>query len=186
MKKLKVLLMVIYPIIILLLLLNMIDCSGTATQPVAPTPPVSTPTTEAPVEEAPDEELARRADETGGTGDLKVTLLWDFDGDIDLHVVQPNLNEIDYRRKADSSTGGSLDIDNMAGGVGAAENIYWENPPQGVYKVSLVYYQASRDSKRADKGICTVIVKNRGRSQQYKVEMSHIHETKNVVEIIFE
>ena len=43
----------------------------------------------------------REAEAVGESGDLKVTLLWDFPGDIDLHVVQPNGRQIYYQHKHD-------------------------------------------------------------------------------------
>lgn len=35
-----------------------------------------------------------RPEDVGGDGDIKITLLWDFPGDLDLHVMQPNGEEI--------------------------------------------------------------------------------------------
>lgn len=101
--------------------------------------------------------IARVVENIGGDGNLKITLLWNFHGDIDLHVLQPNQREIFYRNKKDRRTGGKLDVDNTAGGRGAAENIYWSNPPSGCYKVSLVYYR--KDSHSPNGGPCTVVVK---------------------------
>ena len=79
-------------------------------------------------------------------GDLKITLLWDFEGDIDLHVIEPNGNEIFWDNKVDRSTGGTLDVDNRRGGHASAENIYWEQPPKGQYKVYLHYFDKSSSS----------------------------------------
>ncbi len=231
MKGLKTLLTAIYPAIILLLLLNMLDCSGPEVLPedppapevaipvdsvVAPVDtivpvdtvallpePVPVPEPEPEPEPAPapppppppapeptpraDDELVRRADAVGGSGNLKVTLLWDFEGDIDLRVLQPNDVEIYYNKKNDSSTGAVLDTDNVNGGIGAAENIFWESPIVGKYRVSLLYFQSSRVTGRADSGICTVVVQTpEGEPQQYKVEMNRVNETKRVVDINFE
>lgn len=49
-----------------------------------------------------------------GTGNLQVSLSWDIDNDIDLHLVQPNGEEI-YYANDESSTSGLLDIDSNAG-----------------------------------------------------------------------
>ena len=112
----------------------------------------------------PTDSLTERAQNIGGDGDLKVTLMWDFYADIDLHVIEPNGNEIYYSEKQ-SSTGGYLDVDNTHGGQGAAENIFWEqNPPHGQYKVSLVYY--SEGSSTPKQGPCKVVVFKRGQEPQ--------------------
>ncbi|MCM1376883.1 MAG: hypothetical protein NC097_04500 [Clostridium sp.] len=76
----------------------------------------------------------------GERGQLRVALLWDFRGDVDLHVVQPNGRCVDYKRHLDGSTTGNLDIDNRRGGSNSAENINWDVAPEGVYKVYLNYY----------------------------------------------
>lgn len=129
-------------------------------------------------------ENIRRARETGSSGDLKVTLLWDFPGDIDLHVRQPNGNTICYRKTRDRRTGGFLDVDNRRGGDGSAENIYWERPVSGSYQVSLEYYQASESSGVAGVGDCTVVVFKKGQEPQtYVVRMSTVKEKRNVVTI---
>lgn len=94
----------------------------------------------------------------GNTGKLRVALRWDFPGDIDLHVVQPNGRCIDYRRTKDIDGGGRKDVDNLKGGNGAAENIYWEVPSMGDYKVFLHYYPHPEASGRNGKGNCTIVV----------------------------
>lgn len=121
------------------------------------------------------DDAVRQAEQVGNSGELKITLLWDFQGDIDLHVVQPTGREINYKRdlKVDQSTGGALDVDNRSGGRGAAENIYWQNPPRGQYKVSIEYYGASTTSKIMESGTCTVVVFQAGKQPKtYKVNMS--------------
>jgi len=79
-----------------------------------------------------------------GTGDIQVTLSWDTDADVDLHVVAPGGEEIYYGRKQ-SSTGGELDLDSNAGcntdGV-RNENITWPvgRAPRGRYTVRVDYW----------------------------------------------
>ena len=62
-----------------------------------------------------------------GTGDVQVSLVWDKPSDIDLHVVDPDGEEIYYGNTA-SASGGRLDLDSNAGcsidGVNN-ENITW-------------------------------------------------------------
>lgn len=166
----------IYPILALLLILSNLDACGSRTDPEPLPEPV-------PVAES-EEELVRRAEQTGNAGALKVTLLWDFEGDIDLHVRQPNYVEIYWESKVDSSTGGFLDVDDKSGGRGSAENIYWENPPKGKYLVYLHYYGRSDITGIAQAGTCTVVVFQEGKEEKsYRVRLSSLKEIKNVVEI---
>jgi hypothetical protein len=81
-----------------------------------------------------------------GTGDVQVTLSWDVDSDVDLHVVAPGGEEIFYGRRS-SSTGGELDLDSNAGceidGV-RNENITWPvgRAPAGQYIVRVNYWSS--------------------------------------------
>lgn len=117
----------------------------------------------------------------GGTGKLKVTLLWDFPGDIDLHIIEPSGNEIYYANKRNWLSGGYLDVDNQQGGEGAAENIYWKEPPSGQYKVFLNFYNKSA---AGGSGICRVIIRQEGLdTQTFEIPMSVVGETKDVTTI---
>lgn len=180
MKLLKVILNIIYPILILLLLLANNRCQGTGTVEASDSRNVIRE------EEATDSaNIVRQARETGGSGNLKITLLWSFQGDIDLHVTQPNDSTIYWRRPKDSVTGGFLDVDNRLGGVESAENIFWETPPMGEYIVSLVYYGPSESSNVAESGICSVVVFQDGKTPlTYKVKMANVKEEKIVTRII--
>lgn len=80
-----------------------------------------------------------------GTGDVKVTLSFDRLHDLDLHVVEPNGDEIFYNQST-SSTGGQLDLDsgsNCEASSANAENIFWPpgGAPAGDYRVSVQNYQ---------------------------------------------
>ncbi len=173
MKALKYILAGTYVAIIILLLLNMQQCSNRKEEP-------KEELKEEPKEEPKEEEIIR-ARTIGNSGELKITLLWDFYADIDLHVLQPNGNKIYYSAKQDLQTGGALDVDNTAGGSGSAENIYWSQPPQGNYDVFIHYF--------AKKGIpetgeCTVIVFQEGKDPvTYKTEMQTVNEQKHIVTI---
>lgn len=129
-------------------------------------------------------DVVRTAEKVGNNGALKVTLLWNFEGDIDLHVKQPNNKEIYYDHKNDASTGGALDVDNQNGGNGSAENIYWARPPKGEYTIQLVYYQQSKSTGVVGSGICKVVVFQEGKAPQtYTTEMSEVKETKTIIKI---
>ena len=81
-----------------------------------------------------------------GTGDVQVTLTWDADSDVDLHVVEPGGEEI-YWGNHSSTNGGTLDLDSNAAcridGV-RNENITWPTgaAPRGTYTVRVNYWAA--------------------------------------------
>jgi len=79
-----------------------------------------------------------------GTGDVQVTLAWDTDADVDLHVIDPNGDEVYWANRMVPS-GGELDLDSNAvcsnDGV-RNENITWPvgSAPQGTYIVRVDYW----------------------------------------------
>ncbi len=80
-----------------------------------------------------------------GTGDVKVTLSFDQDTDLDLHVTEPDGTQI-YYDAPQSASGGQLDLDSNPGcstidGINI-ENIFWPtgSAPVGEYVVNLQYY----------------------------------------------
>ena len=81
-----------------------------------------------------------------GTGDVQISLSWDVDSDVDLHVVDPNGDEIYWSRRTVSS-GGQLDLDSNAGcridGV-RNENVTWAagRAPRGLYTVRVNYWSS--------------------------------------------
>jgi hypothetical protein len=78
-----------------------------------------------------------------GTGDVQVTLTWHSAQaiDLDLWVTEPNGTRC-YWGHDSTSTGGSLDIDNLCGNYvdGRPENIFWANAPTGEYKVEVDWF----------------------------------------------
>ena len=175
MKTLKTVLFSTYALLAILLLINYNTNKTEASTRSSDT------LTEEPVDTA---DVVRTAEKVGNNGALKVTLLWNFEGDIDLHVKQPNNKEIYYDHKNDVSTGGSLDVDNQNGGNGSAENIYWARPPKGEYTIQLVYYQQSKSTGVVGSGICKVVVFQEGKAPQtYTTEMSEVNETKTIIKI---
>lgn len=79
-----------------------------------------------------------------GTGDVQVTLSWNADSDVDLHVVDPSGEEV-YWGNRRSASGGALDLDSNAAcaidGV-RNENITWPvgRAPRGRYTVRVDYW----------------------------------------------
>ncbi len=88
-----------------------------------------------------------------GTGKLQFSLSWDADVDLDLHVTEPNGNQIFYGNEGPSNTGGRLDIDDLngplpsgrpAGEPEGVENIFWnDTAPNGTYIVRVDYFSGS-------------------------------------------
>jgi hypothetical protein len=103
-----------------------------------------------------------------GTGDVQVTVSWDADSDVDLHVVEPGGREIywDDRR---SPSGGELDLDSNAAciidGV-RNENITWGvgSAPQGTYTVRVDYWSSCNLSETN----YTVLINNGGEIAIYR------------------
>jgi hypothetical protein len=99
-----------------------------------------------------------------GTGDIQVTLAWDSDADVDLHVVDPGGSEI-YWGEPQSPSGGRLDLDSNAACMlddVRNENITWPvgSAPQGSYTVRVDYW-SSCDASETN---YTVLIHNEGQS----------------------
>lgn len=79
---------------------------------------------------------------TVGTGEVQVSISWDTNADVDLHVVEPSDEEIYYGHRT-SATGGELDLDSNVGCAAGPqnENITWESgAPSGTYIVRVDYF----------------------------------------------
>lgn len=100
---------------------------------------------------------------TVGTGDVQVSVSWDAESDVDLHLVEPGGEEIYYGNDV-SATGGTLDLDsNAACSIDGKknENITWPSstPPRGTYTVRVDYWDSCGVS--ATNYVVTVRVKGR-------------------------
>ncbi|HUI26906.1 MAG TPA: IPT/TIG domain-containing protein [Candidatus Kryptonia bacterium] len=102
-----------------------------------------------------------------GTGDVQVTLNWSDINDLDLHVIDPNGEEIYYGNRM-SSSGGTLDVDANAAcnneTTSPRENIFWPTgtAPVGTYTVIVAYYRGCGDPPGPSAGI-TVTARVDGR-----------------------
>ncbi len=81
-----------------------------------------------------------------GTGDVQVSVTWNSNADVDLHVVDPTNAEI-YWFSSTSPSGGTLDLDSNAACAGdniRNENITWPTatPPSGTYIVRVDLWDA--------------------------------------------
>jgi hypothetical protein len=86
-----------------------------------------------------------------GTGDVQITLQWDTEADLDLHVFEPDGTEIYFGNRGPTATLGELDVDanaacgNPDGLDGGVENVFWPSgdAPPGDYQVLVYGYDVS-------------------------------------------
>ncbi|MCM4157342.1 hypothetical protein [Gramella sp. AN32] len=97
-----------------------------------------------------------------GYGDIKITLSWDTETDIDLWVTDPFSEKIWYDSPF-SSSGGELDVDNVEGY--GPENVFWptNEAPFGTYTVQIHYY-GPEDGPVTN---CKVVIDNFGVQTTY-------------------
>jgi hypothetical protein len=79
-----------------------------------------------------------------GTGQIQVSVSWDVDSDVDLHVVDPANKEV-YWDNPEVDSGGQLDLDSNADcdlDHKKNENITWDKAPAGTYTVRLDLFEA--------------------------------------------
>jgi hypothetical protein len=82
-----------------------------------------------------------------GSGDIRVTLSWDSDDDLDLHVIDPAGERLWYQNRT-AASGGQLDRDDnvamcgMDPEPGGVENVFWPSggAPTGTYTVEVYSY----------------------------------------------
>jgi hypothetical protein len=119
-----------------------------------------------------------------GRGDVKVTLRWYTEDDLDLHVFDPDGNEI-YYRNDQVDNGGQLDVDSNAACSDMTdtpvENIFWPSggAPEGSYEVSVVYYMNCVSSDPVD---FEVTIHVDGRTQSYSGVVSEEDQDVSVTE----
>ena len=176
-------------LITLLLLSKCHSCRGEGRETAYEEPAEEVVVEEPAVEPEPEPEpepTMPDAEDIGGTGDLKVVLQWDFPDDMDLSVVEPGGNRINYINKRNRRTGGFLDVDNLDGGSPgnpAAENIYWSNPPAGTYRVFVTFFSDRVGGENGGDVLVTVF--NNGERSEYTVHLSHTGQTEHVVDVEF-
>lgn len=124
-----------------------------AEDPLAEDPAAEDPVTEDPIAEDPavdPEEFQRRVEEQGGQeGLVQATLIWDSETDLDLFVVCPNGESINYTQPTGCG-GGSLDIDANVREImpNPVEHITW---PQGAPPGEYVVLVRSANGKGVDR-----------------------------------
>lgn len=85
-------------------------------------------------------------DTIASTGDVQITLIWNHDSDMDLHVIDPAGEEIYYANPT-SDSGGELDVDAIPdeGEAGPhVENIFWppDGAPPGLYTAFVHHFDS--------------------------------------------
>ena len=80
-----------------------------------------------------------------GRGEVQITVSWDTDADLDLHVLDPNGDEIYFRQPAVDS-GGVLDLDSFCGPEAYIRNehVGWSraSAPAGRYEVRVNHWES--------------------------------------------
>ena len=81
-----------------------------------------------------------------GVGEITVSMMWDSEDDLDLHMQTPDGSEIYYGNR--EAGGGNLDVDaNTSGNMMAnpVENIYFTSPEGGEYSIWIIDYSDRSD-----------------------------------------
>ncbi len=125
------------------------------------------------------------ANDYGGNGVLKVTLAWEFPGDIDLHVYEPGGNHIYFANRRNPATTGWLDMDNLDGGRSgepAVENVFWDNPPTGNYRVAVKYFSTRQGVEEGD---VLVVIQLNGEETRYDIHLERTGEEVDVATVYY-
>ncbi len=104
---------------------------------------------------------------------MRSSLAWFNYDDLDIHAIEPNDFEIFFMNRGQNSPGnaGMLDVDMNAGSGKtreAVENIVWQSPQDGVYKIQVNNYNKRESS---DVGF-TLEIENNGQVHQYSCATS--------------
>ncbi len=114
-----------------------------------------------------------------GFGDVTVSLEWKTDHDLDLHVIDPNGDELSYQNKV-SLSGGELDLDAHMGcqtGPGV-ENVFWATAPDGTYQVMVNNFAECG----ASTGQFKVTVSAYGTEESYTYDIGVVGTKQSVIE----
>lgn len=195
--RLKGILAATFALLVILLLLSRCQrCTGPEEDQIAYVPPVEQPDPvvihdeEAPEPEPepepepqptpppaprpqPQPEPAPEVPDQGQDGEFRVTISWEFPGDVDLHVIEPSGNEIDYTNMRNGATGAELDVDNRQGGrpgSPAVENVYWTNPAHGTYVVDILFFSVSENAPNG--GNVNIRIKNGDDVRTYRARLT--------------
>ncbi len=87
-----------------------------------------------------------------GEKEVRVTLAWSADVDLDLYVTDP-AQETVYFANTPSGSGGKLEHDTTCGAVASSkpgstrtESVHWDRPPTGQYRIGVDFIDGCRSS----------------------------------------
>ena len=106
-----------------------------------------------------------------GSGDVRISLMWNNYNDLDLHVVDPSGVELNYNHRT-SPSGGLLDIDRNRSGTPlenpAVENVYWprQAAAPGRYRIFVNCYSIHPGGPAATPFTVRVLIK--GTTKDFK------------------
>jgi hypothetical protein len=107
-----------------------------------------------------------------GEGSMQVTLEWESSADLDLHVIEPDGNELYYSNTGPSASGGQLDVDSNVGcdPDGSVENVFYNSaPPSGSYTIEVVGYDVGAEAGASNEcggGEYTLTIRVEGREDE--------------------
>ena len=111
-----------------------------------------------------------------GNGQLQVTLTWNSEADVDLHLEEPDGNTIYFASDTSDAGDGYLDVDDMDGF--GPENIFYEtNVPDGQYTVKVNMFDAYPEHLPTS---YTVKVKRNNNSETFNGTLNQLDETDEV------
>jgi len=116
------------------------------------------------MEQQEEEESIGSGAVNSGIGQLKATLTWGFYADIDIHAYEPTGSHIYFGNMYGDF--GFLDVDNIEGGSGSVENIFWESPIPGEYKFYIDYFSGYQS------GTCHVSIYFNNQGTTYNIPIS--------------
>lgn len=136
-----------------------------------PPPPPPAP---APAPQPRRSDIEDRLDRAGAMkGDLNFSLAWDGRSDVDIAVICPGGQQVNYRQTR--ACNGRLDVDSNVRDIRPKpiENIFFQNPQTGTYTVKVTLY-----TKRERPGLpFQVLIRDRQGSQVREGTLSHQRET---------
>lgn len=116
-----------------------------------------------------------------GTGGLTATLFWDTQTDIDLHMIEPDGNEIYYAAKNSVAGDGFLDFDNIT--AYGPENIFFTSViPDGVYTVKVKYYSGGATPPATN---WSVSVTACGSTRAFTGQLTSVGEEQTVLSFVY-
>ncbi len=123
----------------------------------------------------------------GNPGKLRFNLQWETHSDLDLWVYDPCGNHIGFSNKKATCNEnlGQLDYDIIQWMViKPQENIYWENPPKGVYRVVVhcFAWHESLDTRHIDFKLR--VVDSTGNPKVYTNVIKHNHDSVFVTDYV--